>query len=89
MMINITIMYVCIMYCIGILKRSQSDLLCIDNVVYYTLGVFEGHFELFIVSSGAFVNFIQWRSCFWQFCVCHFGCLKNYISLALLQLRTS
>ena len=32
--------------------------------INYTLGVFEGHFELFSVSSGAFVNFIQWQSFF-------------------------
>ena len=43
----------------------------------------------FSVSSGAVVNFSQWWSCFWQFCVCHFGCLKNDIFWASLQLRTS
>ena len=70
-------------------KRPQRDPICIAIGVYYPIGLFEGHFELFSPSSGAVGNFSQWRSCFWQFCVCHFGYLKNYISLALLQLRTS
>ena len=70
-------------------KMPQSDPICIAIGVYYPLGVFEGHFELFSAISGAVVNFSQWRSCFWQFCVCHFGCLKNDIFWASLQLRTS
>ena len=57
--------------------------------INYTLGVFEGHFEFFSVSSGAFVNFIQWQSCFWHFCGCQFGCFKNDNFSALLQLCTS
>ena len=57
-------------------KRPQSDPICIAIGVYYPFGLFEGHFELFSASSGAVGNFSQWRSCFWQICVCHFGCLK-------------
>ena len=62
-------------------KRPQSDPICIAIGVYYPFGLFEGHFELFSASSGAVGNFSQWRSCFWQICVCHFGCLKNDIFL--------
>ena len=45
-------------------KMPQSDPICIAIGVYYPLGVFEGHFELFSAISGAVVNFSQWRSCF-------------------------
>ena len=70
-------------------KRPQRDPICIAIGVYYPIGLFEGHFELFSASSGAVGNFSQWRSCFWQICVCHFGCLKNDIFWASLQVRTS